>query len=74
VITSFNPETLVTSVHIDHTGRTGNNHCSIILITETVELLEHSVGLHKSVYIIGRVSSVFSVTAVVQASLLSPEI
>jgi hypothetical protein len=58
VITWCNPETLVTSVYIDYTSCTGNNHCSIILIPETVELLEHSVDLYISVCIIGRVSSV----------------
>jgi len=50
VITLFRPESLVIFVHIDHTSCTGNN--SIILVTETVALLEHSVGLHISVCII----------------------
>lgn len=62
-------------LHIDHTGCTGNNHCSTILITETIALLEHSADLHINVCIIWRVSfPVFSTAAVMEASMLSPEI
>jgi len=57
VITLFRPEALVMSIL---TIQAAQEITSIISVTETVALLEHSVGLHVTVCIIRRVSSISS--------------